>query len=88
MYKWCQITQSNTNQEEIKLASTIIRKNGDHTLMHDKVIKSPFIEKNVATTKRKENSNKDLITRLIGTTEPVLCSSSKMVNFSSLKGSL
>ena len=64
MYKWCQITQSNTNQEEIKLASTIIRKNGDHTLMHDKVIKSPFNEKNVATTKRKENSNKDLITRL------------------------
>ena len=56
--------------------------------MHDKVIKSPFNEKNVATTKRKENSNKDLITRLIGTTEPVLCSSSKMVNFSSLKGSL
>ena len=32
--------------------------------MDDKVIKSPFNEKNVATTKRKENSNKDLITRL------------------------
>ena len=32
--------------------------------MDNKVIKSPFNEKNVATTKRKENSNKDLITRL------------------------
>ena len=46
---------------------------GAHTLTHDKIIKSPFSKNNVGTIKSKQNSNKDLITRVyrIGTMVPM-----------------
>ena len=39
------------DQSESKLNSAIIKNIGAHTLTHDKIIKSPFHKKNVATIK-------------------------------------
>ena len=41
------------DQEENKLNSTINANSGAHTLTDDKIIKSPFNKKNVATIKNK-----------------------------------
>ena len=40
-------------QEESKLNSTINANSGAHTLKHDKIIKGPFNENNIATIKSK-----------------------------------
>ena len=56
-----------------KLKSIINTISGAHTLTHGKIIKSQSNESNVATIKRKENSNLDLITRVcqVGTMVPM-----------------
>ena len=51
------------DQEESKLNSTINENKSAHTPTHDKIVKHAFNKNNVASTKRKQNSNKDFIPR-------------------------
>ena len=41
------------DQEESKLNSTTNANSGTHTIIHDKIMKSPFNKDNIATIKRK-----------------------------------